>query len=1305
MASVLTNNLYPPIVDTYMPAFVEGEDSSCQIIFTLSNYNDISDILQEKIKEDDIDYFNVQVTVKDQLTNQNVLSSTYYPAGVMLSKLKETSDGSKEYYITIRNNDIEGGFKANHFYKVQLRLISAEILKAAEDPSYKSLGNGTDSDSYIQIDQTGQSDYEYYKELKDAADQAFRNTNDIIYKILSYKYEALMEASLNSAYVFKIASWLANNVDYFSEWSTVCLIKCITEPIVVLNGFNESDNRTAAFSSNVIEMAGYIDFGETVKEQNNESEVLKQYKFILRKGSDMNTVIEDSGWIYPTSITENKLSYTFYHQVDYDVEYNIELIYVTRNLYTGNIDYNFAATERDIFNLESTVLTAAVDEQDGFIELKVKSSSPFLGNLVLRRSDSTTDFTIWEDINIFNISHYRELNERWRDFTVQSGIWYKYLIQRKTTTGRRGSPIYLSIYKPYTTTVEVDGFKTDKNVMVMGEFDDFYLTADGEQLKVRLQPNISNFKVNVGDVKSDTLGSKYPYFKRNGNMYYKSFTITGMIHSYMDDNSIFLNRDDALGQWVDDYDAYNENHSRFRPDYDYVYEARFKEKVIEFLYRNNVKLYRSAQEGNILVKLMDISFTPNQTVNGVIYDFTATAYEVDTASISNYLKYNILNFGAFDTGVSESYRKLGQFFRHPFAGIRDEFGNYRDALDVDNVVELVQERWLDHAPKSYQYIIDKLIWMRIEFNSAPALYYQKTVDQSSVEDGLFVTKLIPVSKTDSVVDKYFVEVTELKDPEQEYEPGEEPETVIKRYPVVSGYVVTINDQDVFVSAQHKFYELTGTNIIDIYSVTFPIDVNATIDYIAEISLREDLTRQINVAYFQKVIGQLSYVFPLNKSIIKQIKDRYIIKKDRNYRFISNIYGIAFSVTPFASVMIKDTLNVTPPTDADEKSDYERHIIGYDGYLRLVNTQGQIEDAYFDGIYMRNATNLYFSDHNIIYEAKDDEYIDFTKYEDDLLSGSLLDAVSLMNIQRDYMYLSIHGQNGGVYGPASDNLLTVSPVWENVYDYHYNGDVDNYNEDNWEKNFANSITWPEGTQANVADILTEPLSSNKELIKKESYILFDDETDDKFDKEYYKNQYPTEDFSSVQKELLFKQLYENKNNTSLVLIDAHFKPVNNGVYVIARRSLSTILNGWNPSAQIADIGIDPEGGTIFQDVDPTTWGLNSEERKINDKASYLIKTSAVDEREYDYIHFDPSNPDADPETGDVNEGPFNQYGTNEIYILVLTVGEELSIYHNLEWYPFEKIDPENEKTDGLMKKTITGYIDYFGMLEEGVYEES
>jgi len=44
------------------------------------------------------------------------------------------------------------------------------------------------------------------------------------------------------------------------------------------------------------------------------------------------------------------------------------------------------------------------------------------------------------------------------------------------------------------------------------------------------------------------------------------------------------------------------------------------------LYKNNVKLFRSATEGNILVKLMDISFTPNITLHRHIYSFSCTAY-------------------------------------------------------------------------------------------------------------------------------------------------------------------------------------------------------------------------------------------------------------------------------------------------------------------------------------------------------------------------------------------------------------------------------------------------------------------------------------------------------------------------------------------------------------------------------------------------------------------------------------------------------------------------------------------------------
>ena len=43
MAAVSTNfTLYPPIVDTYMPAFLNTD--TCKIYFSLSSYNSLEDI-------------------------------------------------------------------------------------------------------------------------------------------------------------------------------------------------------------------------------------------------------------------------------------------------------------------------------------------------------------------------------------------------------------------------------------------------------------------------------------------------------------------------------------------------------------------------------------------------------------------------------------------------------------------------------------------------------------------------------------------------------------------------------------------------------------------------------------------------------------------------------------------------------------------------------------------------------------------------------------------------------------------------------------------------------------------------------------------------------------------------------------------------------------------------------------------------------------------------------------------------------------------------------------------------------------
>ena len=58
-----------------------------------------------------------------------------------------------------------------------------------------------------------------------------------------------------------------------------------------------------------------------------------------------------------------------------------------------------------------------------------------------------------------------------------------------------------------------------------------YLYDGDKMLKLRYNPEISSFKTTILEQKTDTLGSKYPFIRRNGNMYYRSFPITGTIAS------------------------------------------------------------------------------------------------------------------------------------------------------------------------------------------------------------------------------------------------------------------------------------------------------------------------------------------------------------------------------------------------------------------------------------------------------------------------------------------------------------------------------------------------------------------------------------------------------------------------------------------------------------------------------------------------------------------------------------------------------------------------------------------------------
>jgi hypothetical protein len=74
-----------------------------------------------------------------------------------------------------------------------------------------------------------------------------------------------------------------------------------------------------------------------------------------------------------------------------------------------------------------------------------------------------------------------------------------------------------------------------------------------------------------------------------------------------------------------------------------MYEKEFRQKVFDFLCENSIKLFKSETEGNILVKLMNISFQPLQQLGRRLYSFTATAVEIGESSAANYKKYKVIN--------------------------------------------------------------------------------------------------------------------------------------------------------------------------------------------------------------------------------------------------------------------------------------------------------------------------------------------------------------------------------------------------------------------------------------------------------------------------------------------------------------------------------------------------------------------------------------------------------------------------------------------------------------------------------------
>lgn len=625
------------------------------------------------------------------------------------------------------------------------------------------------------------------------------------------------------------ALWLNQNVSQFSEWSTVCLLKPISKPSITVAGMGDGD--------------GYINYTSvdsifTITYASGESkEPLKAWRTILSDASQ-STILADSSWVtyknydyLPRTgntnsvIFESIMPYIMQAGTDYVLTVQIE----TKNGYALSKKFSFTCqpiySSDFIGNIEFDI-----NEEEGYANIITTSIDPYYTNIYLRRTSSKSNFTIWEDVAL-KIAKNEVINWNFKDFTIESGIYYRYGIQLCDTTGRRSPLTVMSSIK-------------------MGEFENAFLLEENNlQLKLKYDFSISSANITIAETKTDTIGSQFPFVRRNGNMYYRTFQCSGLITGFMDENEHwFATKQELYHNTQNRYDLVRKNIELQVNQYDYTYERIFREKVQAFLYDNKVKLFKSLQEGNILVKLMNISLTPKNELGRLLYTFSAQAVEIDTPTLSNLQTYNIQPIEIYSSEIAFVSTGIGQL---------SNFKGYEKLDTADTNTDLISTYNVYPANKNIiQLIGEKFGYI---YDNQGNKIGQENRNNIRVTD--FNLNYLRIEMES---DPYFIQIN-TDSSLSLFQPTDT--QLIEEENIVLGWLVDIEisgqNTRILIQPPNHIYELNVANfsLSQDASISFPVDTFATIYYTAQSSQEfDDTTSTPQIITYQDKVGQLNQLF-------------------------------------------------------------------------------------------------------------------------------------------------------------------------------------------------------------------------------------------------------------------------------------------------------------------------------------------------------------------------------------------------------------------------------------------------------------
>lgn len=847
--------LFPPILAASQPAFVSA--SSYAIKFIMPELVSLSSI------------GHIQIKITKQSNNASIVKTEKYPDGIIYKKNSDINFANGE--VNILDSDLTApGWQQDTYYKVQMRF-------------------GADS-------------------------------------ILPW----LNEGNLKEFYNWKTTQITNNTTTYqtFGEWSTIMVLKCIDKPVIII------PNEQSSGSNGNVQFDSILHAVDTITPLLSGSygcisnEPVDKYRFRIYKNQsiDETNLFLDTGWLQH-NVTQDNVSldknwlqenqikdligktpavlstdkYRFKQALSENEQYTLIYSVITKNGYEGSSNPSYFEVIPSRLNqltgmsFEVYDHTNALTNEEGCMVLAIDFKDSISGNFIIIRTDEYSNYTYWEDLCYFTGIGTKNIVYK-TDYTIESGIKYKYAIVKENSAGYRSIPL----------------MEKDAPARWV-DFQYNYILGTKGHIRLMYDNTIQSFKKNVLQNKQDTLGGKYPTITKNGYAYYTEFQVEGLISieqeitdyadasgfkfksgdrfigadkicfsAYSKDN--YFHRGDGLDE-VGDVFTYQinslENINNLTDDY-YFVERKYREIIIDFLNDGEYKLYKSPTEGNILVVLTDVSLTPKEELGRLVYSFSARAIEVEEPSLKNLNEFNLINIGEFQEQIGDTKTIYGQV-----SGLFTESDDIMQAI-IKNCHQVI-----DNSDYEYQFKDLKAISIDVypnqDFNTQINVINTEIVQKK---------KALEIETVEYKKTKIKNEIVELEKQKDTLEMLQE---ATSQGNYNSTIRITIDGNEIRVKPNHT-YNLDNFTMSSGHQIfTLPFEVAnkkyytpIIVNYTARVIMTETLSRIITNKDMLTVWGQLGGAFETNKDILnnynnKRIKSEFRVFNETNPNATNSIY--------------------------------------------------------------------------------------------------------------------------------------------------------------------------------------------------------------------------------------------------------------------------------------------------------------------------------------------------------------------------------------------------------------------------------